>query len=55
MRKHHLTLGEKQVATELGRSTVTVDEGESPRLPSRRSADVAFARQTATKIADLRL
>ena len=40
-RKHHLTLGETQIATELGRSTVTVDEGESPLvwLARRRGRD----------------
>jgi Domain of unknown function (DUF6456) len=40
-RKHHLTLGEKQIATELERSTVMVDEGESPLvwLARRRGRD----------------
>jgi hypothetical protein len=40
-RGQHMTLAETQIATELGRSTVTVDEGESPLvwLARRRGRD----------------
>jgi hypothetical protein len=40
-RKHHLTLAEQQIATELGCGTVTIDEGESPLvwLARRRGRD----------------
>ncbi len=40
-RRHHLTLAERQIATDIGRATVIVDEGESPLawLARRRGRD----------------